>query len=318
MTAASSMERIALYRAMVLARRVDERARALFESGEIGFHVSSVGEEAAIVGAAFALREQDWIFPCYREHGAALLRGWPVVRYFDNLFGNANDLARGRQMAGFWSYRSARIASASAPNGTHLGAGVGLAWAAKMRGDPLCALIYLDDEATSSSDFHNALNFAGVYAAPAVFFCKNDGWAREDGAAQTGSETIAEKGIAYGVEATRCDGGDALAVTAAVSAAVARAVTGGGPTLIEALTRRGAGDHDPNAALRRRLEGWDDIRQAALCAEIDAQIDEAVSAAKRTGPPPAHSMFDDVFAAMPWHLREQRDELGAAPKLEEP
>jgi pyruvate dehydrogenase E1 component alpha subunit len=307
---------IELYRAMTLARRVDQRALSLHEDGAIGFHVSSLGEEAAIVGAAFAMRERDWLFPCYREFGAAFVRGMPLARYFDNLYGNANDVAKGRQMPNYWSYKKARIASASAPNGSQLTAGVGVAWAAKMKRETTCVLIFLDDEATSSGDFHNAMNFAGVYRVPAVLLCKNDGWARADRVRQTASEGLAEKGIAYGVDAVTCDGNDVLAVIATVQDAIERASTGEGSTLIEARTQRIAAaeleqsaKHDPVVALRGHLSGWDDAREGALLSEIDAEIDAAVSAAEAAEPPPIDSMFDDVFDELPWHLREQRDEL---------
>ena len=300
-----------LYRHMVCARRIDQYAQGLLQQGAISFHVPSLGEEAAIVGAAYARRPADWVLPCYREFGAAVLRGMPVRRYFDNLFGNADALAKGKQMPNHWSCKEAKIASASAPNGTQITAAVGLAWAARMRGDDVATLVYFGDEATSSGDFHNGMNFAGVYRVPSVLLCRNDGSSTE-----TASSTMAAKGVAYGVEAVRCDGNDVLEVVATVKDALERAANGAGPTLIDAVTQRMQApddiDRDPTARLRQRLvdeHGWDDARDHALVGGIDAEVEMAVTAAQAAEPPNPSSLFDDVFRELPWHLRDQRDEL---------
>src|SRR3984885_16254033 len=150
---------ISIYRHMVLVRILDEQLVMLQRQGRIGFHVGCYGEEAAILGSAFALRPQDWLFPCYREFGAALLRGMPLQRYIDNMFGNENDPAKGRQMPDHYCYKEARFTSVSSPIGTQITQGVGFAWGAKIKKEDLAVLVYFGEGATSSNEFHNGMNF---------------------------------------------------------------------------------------------------------------------------------------------------------------
>jgi 2-oxoisovalerate dehydrogenase E1 component alpha subunit len=331
-------EIVELYRAMVRTRIVDERAVQLQRQGRIGFHIGSLGEEATVLGAAFALRPNDWIFPCYREFGAALLRGMPLGRYFDNLYGNARDPAKGRQMPDHWCWRAGRLASVSSPIGTQIANAVGLAWAARLRSDPIAVLVYFGDGATSSGEFHNGMNFAGVFRTPTIFVCRNNGWAISvPTETQTASETFAQKGVAYGVPGVRVDGNDLCAVVRVTREAVRRAAAGDGPTLIEALTYRMGGHStsddptryrpetevdpwvalDPLRRVRLHLEataGWDDGAQRALEEEIQNEVREAIRAAEAAPPPPIASLFEDVFAEPPWHLREQLDELVQGPR----
>src|SRR5688572_22177935 len=124
-------EVITVFRHMVMTRLVDERLVALQRQGRIGFHIGSLGEEAAILGSAYAMREQDWLFPCYREFGAALMRGFPLQRFIDNMFGNLNDPAKGRQMPDHYTCRAAHWGSISSPIGTQITQAVGFAWGAK-------------------------------------------------------------------------------------------------------------------------------------------------------------------------------------------
>jgi pyruvate dehydrogenase E1 component alpha subunit len=331
-------EAVALYRAMVRTRIVDERAVLLQRQGRIGFHIGSLGEEATILGSAYALRANDWLFPCYREFGGALLRGMPLQRYFDNLYGNANDPAKGRQMPDHWTYREAHVGSVSSPIGTQITQAVGFAWAARIRHDPLVALVYFGEGATSSSEFHNGLNFAGVFKTPNVFICRNNGWAISvPSERQTASETFAAKGVAYGIPALRCDGNDLFAVVQATRQAVDRAARGEGPTLIEALTYRLSGHStsddptryrpeeklspwgklDPLRRLRLYLEktvGWSEGEQTALEEQVAGDLKNVVEAAEKTSAPALDSMFEDVYANLPWHLQEQRAELLSGPR----
>jgi len=322
-----------LYRAMVRTRALDDRLTALQRQGRIGFHIGSLGEEAAILGSAFAMREKDWIFPCYREFGAALLRGMPLQRYLDNMFGNQADPAKGRQMPDHYCYREARFGSVSSPIGTQITQAVGFAWAAKLKREDTAVLVYFGDGATSSAEFHNGMNFAGVFKVPAVLFCRNNGWAISvPTERQTASAGFAEKGVAYGVPGVRVDGNDLFAVVEVTREAVARASRGEGPTIIEALTYRLSGHStsddpkayrpessldpwkrlDPNARLRRYLErtvGWTEARDKEIEAEVDAEVKAAVAAAEKTPAPSLDSMFEDVYAELPWHLAEQREAL---------
>jgi 2-oxoisovalerate dehydrogenase E1 component alpha subunit len=326
---------VLLYRTMVRTRIIDDRAVALQRQGRIGFHIGSLGEEASIIGSAFALRDDDWIFPCYREFGAALMRGFPLQRYFDNLYGNANDLSQGRQMPDHWCSREHRVASVNSPIGTQITHAVGLAWAARLRKDPIAVLVYFGDGATSSSEFHNGLNFAGVYATPTVFLCRNNGWAISVPTdKQTASETFAAKGIAYGVPAVRVDGNDIFAVVKATREAVDRAARGDGPTLIEALTYRLSGHStsddptryrpegeveqweqlDPLLRMRRHLAqrvAWGDAEEAEIEKTTTHEIKAVIEIAENTPKPSLESMFEGVYADLPWHLREQYAELKA-------
>jgi pyruvate dehydrogenase E1 component alpha subunit len=327
-----------LYRHMVLVRTLDERLVTLQRQGRIGFHIGSYGEEAAILGSAAALRKQDWMFPCYREFGAALWRGMSIASYANNMFGNAKDPAKGRQMPDHYTARSARFGSVSSPIGTQITQAVGFAWAAKIRRDDLVALVYFGEGATSSAEFHNGLNFAGVFQTPTVFFCRNNGWAISVPAdRQSASSCFADKGIAYGVPAVRVDGNDIFAVYKVTRDAVARAAAGHGSTLIEALTYRMSGHStsddpkayrkddaldpwkkkDPLLRLRNHLAArgaWNDAQQAELEARVDVELKDALAEAEKVPLPPLDSMFEDVYADLPWHLREQQSELVQGPR----
>jgi 2-oxoisovalerate dehydrogenase E1 component alpha subunit len=328
----------ALYRAMVRTRMLDERLTAIQRQGRIGFHIGSYGEEAAVIGSAFALRAEDWLFPCYREFGAALLRGFPLQRYVDNMFGNANDPVKGRQMPDHYCCYPAKVMSVSSPIGTQITQAVGLSWAAKLRREDVVALVYFGDGATSSNEFHNGMNFAGVFKTPTVLLCRNNGWAISvPTERQTASEGFAVKGEAYGVPGVRVDGNDLFAVVKVARDAVARAARGEGPTLIEAMTYRISGhstsddpkayrpEHhlepwkakDPIARVRgylARVHGWSDADDHAIEAEVDAELRNAVSVAEKTPPPSLGSMFEDVFAEPPWHLVEQRAAVENGPR----
>ncbi len=330
-----------LYRAMLRLRSLGDSAAKLLlraqSSAGLG-HLGSLGEEAAILGSAYGMRDQDWIFPSHREVGAALLRGMPLQRYVDNLLGNADDPAKGRQRPEQLSWKQGRYASPSAARGTQITQAVGFAWAARIKRDDVAVLSYFGDGATSSSEFHNGLNFAGVFKAPVVFLCRNNGWAHSvPTERQTGSATFAEKGIAYGIPSVRVDGNDLLAVIKVTQDAVARAARHEGPTLIEAMTYRvgghSAGDEprryrseedldawralDPIQRVRRhieRIQPWTDAHDEAIRAELEAELAAAVSVAEKTAPPSLRSLFEDVYATPPWHLVEQREALEKAPR----
>jgi len=331
-------EVVFLYRAMLRARLLDERLVLLQRQGRIGFHIGCLGEEASILGSAFAMRENDWIWPCYREFAAALLRGMPLQRYVDNMFGNANDPVKGRQMPDHISWRKGKFGSVSSPIGTQITQATGFAWAAKLRREDSASLVYFGDGATSSNEFHNGLNFAGVFKVPIVFLCRNNGWAISvPTERQTASQTFAQKAIAYGMPGVRVDGNDLFAMIKVTRDAVARAARGEGPTLIEALTYRLSGHstsddpkaYRPEAGVEqwRRLDPIPRIREylerlgaitksenAELEAQVDAELKAAIVEAEKTPPPPLASMFEDVFAELPWHLVEQRDELLRGPR----
>ncbi len=322
-----------VYRTMLLTRALDTRMLSLQRQGRIGFYVPSTGQEACQVGGAFPLRPEDWVFPAYREPGAALWRGFPLRTLMDQFFGNAEDLAKGRQMPNHYGNRAVNYVSPSSPVGTQIPMAVGAAWAAKIRGEKAVTLVFFGDGATSQGDFHAGMNFAGVFQAPTVFFCNNNQWAisvpREH---QTAAKTLAAKAQAYGFEGVRVDGNDVLAVIEVTSQAVDKARSGGGPTMIEAITYR-LGPHsssddptryrpaaqveewkrkDPLVRFRAYLENrdlWDEIDDAALQKELDELLTEAVRQAEKVAPPSLETLFTDVYAEMPPHLKEQMDEF---------
>ncbi len=320
-----------LYRWMVLNRALDERMITLQRQGRIGFYIGSIGEEATVFGSAAGVRETDWIFPCYREHGAALLRGMPLVTFMCDLFGNAGDAMKGRQMPCHEAWRPGRYASISSPIATEIPHAVGAAWAARLKGDEMVSLTYFGEGATSAHDFHTGLNFAAVRKIPVVFVCRNNGWAisvpREK---QTASETIAQKAIAYGMRGERVDGNDLLAVHAATRRARARAAAGEGPTLLECVTYRLEGHstsddprvyrpaelvepwkrRDPILRMKRylgRREALDEAADAKLRDEVREQIQVALREAEAFPPkPPLETLFEHVYAEP---LRQQREQL---------
>jgi 2-oxoisovalerate dehydrogenase E1 component alpha subunit len=327
-----------LYRHMVTTRQLDERLVQLQRQGRIGFHVGSLGEEASILGSAFAMEPEDFLFPCYREFGAALMRGLPLQKFIDNMFGNANDTVLGRQMPNHTTCRDVGWCSISSPVGTQITQAVGFAWAAKISKKTAASLVYFGDGATSSSDFHSGVNFAGVFKVPCVLLCRNNGWAISVPVErQTATKTFAEKAAAYGIPGVRVDGNDLFAMVSVTRRARERGARGEGPTLIEAITYRMGGhstSDDPKAyrgaaelepwAARDPIErvrdylskrgAWDEQRERALIAEVDARFREAVSIAERTPPPPLESMFEDVYETPPWHLVEQRQKLLSGPR----
>jgi pyruvate dehydrogenase E1 component alpha subunit len=329
----SKSDLLRLYREILRLRLLDQRMLTLQRQGRIGFYGTATGEEAAVIGSAFALSKDDWIFPALRQGGAALLRGYPLVQYISQCMGNSLDNMKGRQMPSHYCYRPANFVSWSSCIATQIPHAVGAAWAMKLRGHKNIAVAYMGDGATSEGDFHVAMNFAGVFKVPVVFFCQNNQWSISVNIKQqTASESIAAKAIAYGFQGQVVDGNDALAVYSAMSAAVRHAREGQGPFLLEALTYR-MGAHsssddprmyrsdeevemwrkrDPVERLRKHLEEqriWNDAEQQKLEEELNREILDAVAEAEKAPPPPVESLFEDVFSTVLPHLREEELEL---------
>jgi len=333
----SHEEALGLYRWMVLSRLMDERLVAMQRQGRIGFHIGAIGEEATVVGTTHGMQPVDWIFPCYREHAAALMRGMPLTTFLCGMLGNAGDRMLGHQMPCHEAWRPGNYASISSPIGTQIPQAVGAAWAARIRKEEMVALVYFGEGATSSNDFHTGLNFAGVNRIPVVFVCRNNGWAisvpRER---QTASETIAQKATAYGMRGERVDGNDLFAVISATRKARARAAAGEGPTLLECVTYRLEGHStsddpkayrppeevepwrrkDPLLRLSRWLSGQGvltEARDAELRAEVKDQIVQAIREAEAFDPkPPLETLFEGVYAEPLWQQREQLEDVRAA------
>ncbi len=325
------------YREMRRLRALDQRMIALQRQGRVGFYGACTGQEAVPIGAALAVEPQDWVFPALREQSVMLVRGFPLRQFIAQVFGNAGDVLKGRQMPSHHSGRSVNQVSWSSCIGPQITQAVGAAWAMKLRRAPAVAVGFLGDGATSQPDFHAAMNFAGVHGVPCVLVCQNNHWSISVPVArQTASATIAVKGRAYGVPSLRVDGNDILAVYAAVKHATDRARSGGGPTFIEAVTYR-IGAHstsddpsryrsdaevaewqkkDPLDRLRRhavRRGLTDDARDAALDEALAAEIAAAVAEVEELPPPGKGTLFEDVYAALPWNLEEQQAELMSLP-----
>jgi len=324
-----------LYREMVRLRTLDERMMTLQRQGRVGFYGACTGQEAATLASAIVLEPADWIFPALREGGAMLLRGFPLVPYLCQVFGNGGDETKGRQMPSHMASRSVNQVSWSSCIATQLPQAVGAAMAAKIKGDKAVVAAYLGDGATSEGDFHVALNFAGVFRAPVVFICQNNHWAISvPTQKQTASESIAAKAAAYGFPGVKVDGNDAVAVLSAVREAVERARRGEGPTLVECDTYR-MGAHtttdDPTRyRLASELEMWKlrdpiervraylvrtGLAEPEFFADVDAEaklLGARVREACRTMPdPPPLAIFDNVYREPTAILRAEREQYAA-------
>lgn len=322
-----------LYRCMLQLRIFDTRMLSLQRSGRIGFYGTATGQEASTIGTAFPLAPEDWIFPALREGGTLALRNYPIRLMVAQLIGNAIDVVKGRQMPCHYSDPERHYVSMSSVIATQFPHAVGAAMAAKIKGDPVVIMGYIGDGGTSASDFHVAMNFAGVYRPPVVLVCQNNGWAISvPTCAQTSSETIAQKAVAYGFEGVRVDGNDILAVVTASRRAIDKARSGGGPTFLECVTYRRLGhsssddptryrdaaevkaweEKDPIERFRKYLEAkglWSAAWHQQLETEINEEITAGIREGEAAGPPPVSTMFDDVYRDVPPALEEQRQDL---------
>jgi pyruvate dehydrogenase E1 component alpha subunit len=333
----SDEELLHAYRTMLRTRVFDDTCMKLQRSGRIGFSIPNKGIEGTQVGAASALRKTDWFFPSYRDFGMALYHGVSMLDMMHNMYGDAQDGARGRQMPVHFSFappnQPIHFFSISSPIGTHIPQAVGAAYAMKLRGEDSVALASFGDGGTSSLGFHSGMNFAGVWKAPVVFLCQNNGWAISCPAEkQTASESYAIKAKAYGMPGVRVDGNDLLAVRQTVLEAADRARSGQGPTLIEAVTYRMGGHstsddpskyvpketlaewekRDPVARFERflsRRKLWSEPLREKLVAEATAEVGAAAQEAQGTGRPGLETIFTDVYATIPTHLRKQGEYL---------
>ena len=318
-----------MYEGMLLSRMLDEQLLPLQRQGRIGHYFEARGQEAGPIAGAEAILKTDYFVQGLREGAAAVYRGLPLAKYIAQILGTSHDAGRGRQMPCHVGSAEVRHVSTSSAVASQIPHAVGIAWAAKIRKDSTVALCFFGDGATSEDDFHAGLNFAGVYKAPVVFVCQNNQWAISTKvAAQTQSETLAVKGLAYAVPSLRVDGNDVLAMYSAIKAAVDTARAGGGPSFIEAVTYR-LGAHssaDDPAHYRDKAEheAWQkrdpllrfatwleaqkilsSEEQAALRSRIGEAIRTAIASEEAAGPPPLSSLFEDVFARPTWLLEEQ-------------
>jgi pyruvate dehydrogenase E1 component alpha subunit/2-oxoisovalerate dehydrogenase E1 component alpha subunit len=326
-----------MYRELVRLRMLDERMTALQRQGRIGFYGACSGQEAAPVAVGLALRPDDWVFPALREAGTMLVRGFPLATFVAQVLGNEKDILKGRQMPSHMSGRQVHQASWSSCVGTQLPHAVGAAWAAKMKKDPVVVVGFLGDGATSTGDFHAAMNFAAVFCVPVVFVCQNNQYAISVPVSrQTAAPTLADKARAYAMPGVRADGNDVLEVHRVLTEAIEKTRAGAGPTFIELFTYR-MGAHstsddptryrtedeverwaaaDPIARFSHHLESRGLLsgeKAARIATEIAQEISRAIEEVEAAGPPDRSTLFQDVYAEMPWHLQEQWHSLMTGP-----
>jgi pyruvate dehydrogenase E1 component alpha subunit len=313
-----------LYRLMALTRRADLEATALQRQGQLAVYPPLIGQEAAQIGSAFALEPTEWIFPSYRELGAAVVRGIDLVEYLH--------FYRGTWHGGTWDPVAKRFGMVAVPVGSQTLHAVGYAIGARKDGRNEATLVYFGDGATSEGDVHEAWNFAGVFHAGVVFLCQNNQWAISVPLSRQTAAPIWTKAAGYGFPGVCVDGNDVLAVYLAAREAAQRARGDGTPTLIEAVTYRIGAHSTADDASRYRdaseVEAWSrrdpieryrawlsssGIGDPDFYATVDADAD-ALAAQVRSGvlasdPRPADELFAWVFADLPPHLARQRDEM---------
>jgi len=334
-----------MLRDMNVVRRFDDRMYRAQRQGKTSFYMKSTGEEAVAVAAAHALDFEDMCFPTYRQQGLLVSRGYPLVDMMNQIYSNKGDKLQGRQLPIMYSDRKHGFFSISGNLATQFPQAVGWAMGSAIKGDSRIAAAWIGDGSTAEGDFHSACTFAGVYRAPVILNIVNNQWAISSFAGIAGGQltTFAARAIGYGLPGLRVDGNDPLAVYAATLWAADRARANLGPTIIEHFTYRKEGHStsddptgyrpkeegarwplgDPIARLRDHLTllgEWDDERQKAMDEEIDAEVRAAQRKAEEQGvlraatidfPQDVRSMFDDVYAELPWHLKEQQDEMVA-------
>ena len=332
---------------MLRARHLDARMISMQRQGRLSFYVTSRGEEASAVAGAMAYAHRDILFPSYRQSGLWLVRGMPPLAIMCQCLGNRFDHTKGRQMPVHYSWCAGNVVSVSSPVGTQLPQAVGAAMAFAYRGERNTVGVWVGDGTSAQGDFHYALNFASVYKPPCVLHVVDNQWAiSTHRSLNTGGQTFAARADAFSLPGLRVDGNDFLAVYAAEQWAIERARRGGGTTLVELVSYRcdahstsddpaqyrAEGEAscwpggDPIERLKRHLIGigeWSDDSHDRLDQALEQEAvatfehAEAYGSLAHSTEQPAALMFDDVYAGVPTHLQQQRDQLQAEATPEE-
>jgi 2-oxoisovalerate dehydrogenase E1 component alpha subunit len=329
-----------LLRQMALVRAFDGRMYRAQRQGKTSFYLKCTGEEATSVCATQALDFEDMIFPSYRQQGCLIARDYPVLEMVNQIYSNRADKLKGRQLPILYSAESVNFFTISGNLATQMPQATGFAMASAIKGDSKIAAAWVGEGSTAEGDFHSALTFAAVYNAPVVFNVINNQWAISSFSGFAGAErtTFAARAIGYGIAGLRVDGNDALAVYAATQWAAERARTNQGPTLIEHFTYRAEGHStsddptqyrsageknsthlgDPSHRVKQQHNAkgeWDEERHKAQDLELAEQVKAAQKDAEKNGVlghgmhQPFDTMFEGVFEEMPWHLKEQCQQM---------
>ncbi|MCH8491653.1 MAG: thiamine pyrophosphate-dependent dehydrogenase E1 component subunit alpha [Idiomarina sp.] len=322
-----------MFSTMQFIRVLDERMIAAQRQGRISFYLSSLGEESAAIGSAAALKFEDMIMGQYREQGSLAFRGFTIEQFMNQLFSNAKDLGKGRQMPVHYGSAALNFMTISSPLGTQIPQAAGYAFGQKQSGDKTCTLCYFGEGAASEGDFHAGMNMAAVLKVPVIFFCRNNGYAISTPAAeQFAGDGIAPRAVGYGMKAIRVDGNDIFAVYKATQEARRLAVEENEPVLIEAMSYRMAGhstSDDPTGYRSREEEEERRIREPMIRfrkwlvaqgwisdEEADKQQQQhketvlaALKEAEKVPVPHIDEIINDVYAEPTDALKEQLAEL---------
>lgn len=316
------------YELILLSRVFDERALSLQREGRIGTYASVLGQEASQVGSALAIKkllENPWVYPSFREMGVYITLGYPPYMLYQYWSGDER---------GMKSPEGLNIFPLCVPVGTQIPYAVGTAMAVKYKGEETAVIAYFGDGGTSKGDFHEGLNMAGVFKLPIVFICQNNQWAISvPMARQTASGTIAQKALSYGFEGVQVDGNDLFAVYRATKGAIERALSGGGPTLIECFTYR-LSDHttaddakryrteeeveswrrkEPVKRLRKFMEKkglWSEEYEKEALDKAKAVIDEEVKKEEAVTPASPRDIFTYTYQSLTRRQQKQLEEAG--------
>ena len=325
---------------MMRLRIFDDRMIKMQRTGKLSFYMRSFGEEAVAIAQTMALDDTDWIFPSYRQPGAQFVRGRDMVSMICHCIGNTEDNVRGRQMPVHYTWKEGYFISISSPVGTQFSQAVGVAMASAYKGDDQATITWLGDGTSAQGDYHYGLNFASVFKPPVILNVVNNQWAISTHKnLATGGSNFAARGLAYDIPSLRVDGNDFLALYSVTKWARERARAGKGATHIEVYTYR-AGGHsssddpsryrpsdefeywpggDPVKRLKDHLiaiGAWSEEKNQNLADMIDNEVMAAYKEActfgdLASGPyPPASTIFTEVYETVPWHVQEQREELG--------
>jgi 2-oxoisovalerate dehydrogenase E1 component alpha subunit len=322
-----------IYQTMQYIRVLDERMVAAQRQGRISFYLACTGEEASTVASAAALEPQDMIMSQYREQGTLAYRGYRTEQFMNQMFSNEKEANKGRQMPIHYGDKDLNFMTISSPIGTQIPQAAGYAYGQKMAGIDSITICYFGEGATSEGDFHAGLNMAAVLDCPAIFFCRNNGYAiSTPSEEQFRGDGIASRGIGYGVKTIRVDGNDALAVYACTQKAREIALAENCPVLIESMSYRLAAhstSDDPTGYRSKDEEdlwrakdpilrlgtwmlskGWlDEEANASFVERSRQEVLEEMKKAEKVPICRIDEIIEDVYDTPPWHLKQQLKDL---------